>query len=179
MQPASYALHDWIRPRLPTLRMIGVGTLSWTIAIAAAWRFWPAVTPLTEPVDRVLLAVELLVPVAAFLFLSVLTCMRLLDTAEAENPLLGAESARWKINARVLQNSVEQAAIFAPTLLGLAVRIDPVHTKLLPILTTLWVVGRVLFWIGFHVSLPARAVGFDWTYYTAALGLVWFASTFF
>lgn len=172
-------LQQWVSARWSTLRMILVGSLSYPIVFFACWKLWPEVAPIAAPVDRVLFALQLCVAPAAILFWRIFACMRLMDTPGAENPFAGAESHKWKLNSRVLQNTLEQAAIFIPVLLGLAVRLNPAHLKLLPILVTIWCVGRVLFWAGIHKDLTWRAVGFDWTFYSSGLGLGWFVFTLF
>lgn len=34
---------------------------------------------------------------------------------------------------------------------------------LLPLLTAIWCVGRLLFWIGYPIDPMYRAIGMDWT----------------
>jgi hypothetical protein len=111
--------------------------------------------------------------------LVVLSCMRLFDTARAEDPFAGAESREWKINQRVLQNTVEQAMIFVPTLFALAVRIDDGMLQLLPIAVALWCAGRLLFWFGYRKSIVWRAPGFDWTLNTTLALLALFVLSLF
>lgn len=169
----------WVKPRQSTFRMVLLGTLSYPVVFALCWELWPALQPIQSATDRVLLALQLCVAPAAMLACCVFCCLRLLDTPSAENPLAGAESVRWKIDARVLQNTVEQALIFVPLLLALAIRIEPEQVRLLPVLVAIWMAGRVLFWIGFRRDFPLRAVGFDWTFYTSLLALAWFVATLF
>src|SRR5262245_40276348 len=69
------------------------------------------------------------------------------DTERAEDPFANAESHAWKINQRVLSNTIEQALIFLPALTALAVRIDAAQLAVLPMAVTLWCAGRILFWI--------------------------------
>lgn len=177
--PSRSLIREWIASRWSTLRMVLLGTASYPLVFAACWRFWPEMAPLNAPVDRALLALQLSVLPAAVLSLCVFMCLRLLDTPGAENILAGEESHRWKLNARVLQNSLEQAAMFVPILIGLAIRIDPGHVRALPILVAIWTAGRLLFWLGIHRKLEWRAIGFDWTYYSSFVGLGWFVWTLF
>jgi uncharacterized membrane protein YecN with MAPEG domain len=169
----------WIRPRRPTINAIAVGSSSWPIAFVVAWFLWPDSTALVAPMDRISFALQLAVAPALFIALVMASCARLLDTDQAEDVFAGAESYGWKVNQRVLSNSIEQAAMFVPTLIGLSLRVDPAHTKILPILTTLWVTGRVFFWVGYRIKLPYRAVGFDWTFYSFAVAALWFVATLF
>jgi MAPEG family len=171
------AFGEWLRARARTLRLIGVGTLTWPLAVAALWKLWPEMAPLSTREARLELALELCVAPAALLFLMVAACFRLFDKPGVENPFAGLESERFKINARVLSNTLEQTALFVPVFVALSLRIAPLHTRALPALMALWCLSRVLFWIGIHIDLAWRALGFDWTFYTAALALGWFVAT--
>lgn len=165
----------WLRERRATINGIAIGSATWPLALAAAWRWWPAAH--AAPDDRLAYVVQLAAAPAIVLLLMITACMRLFDTAAAENPLVGGESPRWKINQRVLANTVEQLAVFLPLLLALATRLPPTQLRLLPIAVTLWCTGRLMFWIGYHVAPHWRAPGFDWTFLTSWLLAGWFVYT--
>ncbi len=167
-------LATWIRERRATLKGITIGTVTWPVALVAAWSLWPASA---APADRIAYTLQLAAAPAILFMLMISACMRLFDTAGAENPLLGAESTRHKINSRVLSNSLEQLVIFVVLLLAIATRLPPTQLKLLPIATLLWCVGRVMFWVGYHIAPHWRAPGFDWTFYTTSLLAGWFIYT--
>jgi hypothetical protein len=173
------AMTAWMMPRLPMIRMIAVGSVTYPVAFLACWSLWPDTAAIAAPGDRLSLALQLAVAPAAVLFAMVMSLMRLFDTDRAEDPFAGAESHGFKINARVLQNSIEQAALFVPVLVGLSLRVAPERVKILPILTALWCVGRLLFWIGYRIKLEYRALGFDWTVYSTTIAFGWFAATLF
>lgn len=171
------ALGEWIGARKGTLISIVVGTLTYLAALAIGWTLWPEGPALASAGDRLGYAAQLLAGVAVVALLMVSACFRVFDTAGAENPLAGAESAGWKIHQRVLQNTVEQALIFVPALLALASRVDAEHTRILALLTALWCAGRLLFWIGYRIKPVLRGPGFEWTLYSSLVALGWFAST--
>ena len=168
---------SWLAPRKETLVTIAVGTVSYVVALWIAWRAWPEVAPIASAGERVAYAAELLVAVAVVVLLMVSSCFRTFDTAEAQDPLVGAESPRWRVNQRVLQNTVEQSMIFVPALLALAARVEPSQVRVLPVLTALWCAGRLLFWAGYRIRPALRGPGFEWTLYTSVLALGWFAWT--
>lgn len=84
---------------------------------------------------------------------------------EAPRPQSGAE-----IDARVLQNTVEQAmlAVLLWPLIALVL-----GGALLVVLGASFALARILFWVGYHISPAARAVGFAATFYPTVLGAVW------
>lgn len=163
-----------MRERSATIKGIMVGSVTWPIAFLVAWTQWPTVAP---HVDRVAYALQLAAAPAILFMLMITACMRLFDTPGAENPMLGAESKRHKINSRVVSNTLEQLVLFVVVLLALATRLPPSQLKLLPVATAIWCAGRVLFWIGYHIAPHWRAPGFDWTFYTTSLLAGWFIYT--
>lgn len=85
------------------------------------------------------------------------------------DPLAGAA----EIDGRVLQNTLEQ--------LALALALWPVTGYLLAVdgpgvvlmLGVGFVIARIAFWIGYHVSPPLRAFGFAATFYPTLIALGW------
>ncbi len=159
-------------------RWIAAGLASGVAVNAAAWFLWPRLAPAPDPIDRLLLAIQCCAGIGILSFAMLQGLWRLPDSPGAEDPLAGAESRRWKINQRVFTNTVEQALIFAPIYLALAVRMAPERVHMLPALMTIWCLGRVLFWIGYHRQLHYRAIGMDWTTVTCIFALIWLIATF-
>ena len=169
----AFSVSAWVRERRLTLLGVGVGTTSWALAFGLAWRWWPGPLP-SAAGDRVAYALQLPAQPAIVLLMMVCSCFRLFDTARAEDPRAGAESRRFRINQRVLTNTLEQGAVFVLLVLGLATRLPPQQLKLLPIAVAIWCAGRLMFWGGYHVAPHWRAPGFDWTFYTSALLAGWY-----
>jgi uncharacterized membrane protein YecN with MAPEG domain len=144
--------------RRKTLYGIISGNLGAAIAYGVAYALWPAGTELTRS-DRLFAAIELCAFPALIVLAMFYSCARMPDTTGAVNPLLGQESLRWKVNQRVLSNTVEQIAIFVPLLLALSLRVDAAHAKVIPIHVTLWVVARIAFAVGYRRSPALRAPG--------------------
>ncbi|HQR53884.1 MAG TPA: MAPEG family protein [Burkholderiales bacterium] len=173
---SAFSLSAWVRERRLAVRVIALGTVSWAIVFGAAWRWWPTALSV-PPADRVSYVLQLGAAPAIVTLLMACACLRLFDTARAEDPRLGAESERFKINQRVLTNTVEQSWIFVPLALALSVRLAPGQLKLLPIAVSVWCAGRIMFWVGYHVAPHWRAPGFDWTFNTSCLLAGWFLYT--
>jgi hypothetical protein len=171
----SSRLATWMHERRATLKGVMIGSATWPPAFLIAWTVWP--TTNVAPAERLSYVLQLAAAPAFVLFLMISSCMRLFDTVSAENPLLGGESERWKINQRVLSNTTEQLAVFALLLFAIATRLPASQVKLLPIAVTLWCAGRVMFWIGYRVAPHWRAPGFDWTFMTTTLLAGWFVYT--
>jgi uncharacterized membrane protein YecN with MAPEG domain len=174
------AITAWIEPRKPTLIAISLGLGTFPLALAAAWALVPAVAAREAAVDRVVFALQLAVAPTLVLHLFLHTLWRVFDTEDAENPFVGGESPRWKINARVFQNSIEQYLLFVPVIVALAARVHPDQLRGVSVLVVTWTVGRLLFWVGYHRPDPRwRAPGMDWTTCSAFLAVAWFVWTLF
>jgi hypothetical protein len=170
-------LSTWFAPRRPTLTHIGISMLTWPLALGAVWALLPEVSRLDAAHDRFLFAVQWCAAPALVLLVMVMACMRIIDTEKAEDPFAGAESRRFQINQRVVQNTIEQMGFFLPALLALSIRIDPAHTRMIPALVLTWSIARVLFWIGYRMDPHYRSLGFGWTQNTGVLALGWFLVT--
>jgi hypothetical protein len=165
---------DWLRPRAKTIKLVTAATLLYPLLYAAAFFSWPAIALGGGETRFIVHATRLAVYPAALLLLMVCACFRLFDTPGAEDAFAGHESARFKIDVRVLQNSVEQTLIFLPSFFALATVVDDAHARLLPMHVALFCLGRVGFWIGYRVAPPLRGFGFETTLYTTLATIGWF-----
>lgn len=80
--------------------------------------------------------------------------------SKAIDPLSGFESHRLKVNRQYLQNTLEQFVLFAIGLLSLATLLqDASQMRLVAALTTVWILSRFVFWIGYHHDPLDRIYG--------------------
>lgn len=77
------------------------------------------------------------------------------------------------INNRFILNTVEQFILYFIGNAGLALYCPPEEARTLIILTTLFVTGRILFWIGYHYNPYVRAFGFGLTFYPTVAVYLW------
>ncbi len=80
-------------------------------------------------------------------------CMKIMLTRfleGAHDPLSHTESSSLKIDCRVMQNHLEQSVAFVVATLALATLLPREHLALLPIVTGVFVVGRLVYWWGYH-----------------------------
>ncbi len=160
-------LRIWLKPSFKTVaKETALAAVLWPAIFLAAYAAWPPGPQLASRSDRVAAALQLLPYPALLLLLMVLACSRILDTPGAQDPFAAAESKRFKINARVITNTVEQLSIFLPLLLALSAVVPASSARLLPVLVLLFVLGRILFWIGIHVQLLYRVLGYEITVFT-------------
>jgi len=77
------------------------------------------------------------------------------------------------INNRFILNTVEQFILYFIGNAGLALYCPPEEARALIILTALFLLGRVLFWVGYHYNPYVRAFGFGITFYPTVAVYLW------
>ncbi|MDA7949219.1 MAG: MAPEG family protein [Hyphomicrobiaceae bacterium] len=77
------------------------------------------------------------------------------------------------INTRIIKNTVEQFVLFFVGISGMSVYLLHKDAATIPILTGMFVLGRTLFWIGYHKQPYVRAFGFGLTFYPTVIVVVW------
>lgn len=77
------------------------------------------------------------------------------------------------VNTRFILNTVEQFILFFVGLAGIALYVPLSEAHSIPILTSLFVMGRALFWIGYHKNPYLRAFGFGLTFYPTVGVFAW------
>ncbi|MFZ2555314.1 MAG: MAPEG family protein [Minisyncoccia bacterium] len=107
------------------------------------------------------LAYALLANVVAVipLFLMFITIGNERFLSEAIDPLRHAENRTMEINGRVSQNTLEQNFVFLIASLALAILIPITHLQVVWACAFTFVIGRFLFWVGYHKNPLYRAPG--------------------
>jgi hypothetical protein len=77
------------------------------------------------------------------------------------------------INTRFILNTFEQFILFFIANAGLAVYCPLEEARTLPILTAIFLLGRMLFWIGYHYNPYMRAFGFGLTFWPTVVAYTW------
>ena len=167
----------WTWRRATAAKGIAAAVLTFPFAVWGLYRWWPVSYADEDRLGVITLAMQWMPLVGVFLFFMFTQTARLFDTKGAEEVLAGKESTRWKKNARIYSNSVEQALTFATMLAGLAAVVPASQAAILPVLVTLWLFGRVTFFIAYHIDPAYRAFGFDYTLFPSLTAAGWFLVT--
>ncbi|UEM21825.1 MAPEG family protein [Skermanella mucosa] len=117
--------------------MAGSGSAADRLALAAGLLVWPA-----------LLLVHMVFAVALARFFTA-----------AFDPLNDPESRFQRRAQRALSNSVEQVAVYVPAMLSAAALADPGDIRFAGVMTGLFCVSRLLFWVGYLIHPYLRAPG--------------------
>ncbi len=164
--------------RLAIALQMGAAALT-VLAAALLWRGgWPASAPIAADgaAARLALAARWLLAPAFTLFagIAAIAAMRLFSARAME----GGETGQGRfvdITLRYNRNTLEQTMLAAVAWAGLALALPAAELTLIPKLAVLFVIGRVIFWMGYLFAPWARAYGFALTFYPTAIALVWLA----
>jgi hypothetical protein len=151
-------------------------TLATVVALAGygtAYWILPTITTLpTAPSERLSFA-ALCWAVPCFVLL---VAILMVSTARRFSPediggqAAGPPSDRLAIKAAFLQNTLEQTVLAAGFYFALAAVAGGPWLSLLPVAATLFILGRVLFYIGYDRGVEGRALGMGLTMMPSVLG---------
>lgn len=83
------------------------------------------------------------------------------------------QNSALDINTRFILNTTEQFLLFVVGLSGIALYAPYAQAHSIPILTSLFLIGRIMFWVGYHKNPYLRAFGFGVTFYPTVGVFVW------
>jgi uncharacterized MAPEG superfamily protein len=158
--------------RLTSLSLGGFGLLG---ALAAWWWLaaaWPPVEGTSSMAVRLGWAAAALCPAAAVLLAMIAASFTARFITAAFDPLAGRDGKFLAVNQRVISNSVEQFAVFAPALLAWAAGGGAAAMGGVLAAGLLFAAARLLFWAGYHAHPFARAPGMAATLALGGLALV-------
>ncbi|XP_052819212.1 transmembrane protein 79-like [Mya arenaria] len=87
----------------------------------------------------------------------------------AMDPITGNSEDVVKFEAKFLQNTIEQLILSIFGQLVLCTHLTDSTPRVIPVLVCLFVVGRVLFWIGYKKAPLERATGFAMTFFPSLI----------
>jgi hypothetical protein len=152
---------DWREQRKSGMLAIAVSALAGLALWFAVDRLLPPLSGMDEVSARMLVALKCCAVAGLFCLASGVEAVahERLQSA-AFDPLAGHETVRLRINKQYLQNTLEQFVVFAIGLFGLAAYSDGGGAMRAVIATTtVWILFRFAFWIGYHRSAAMRGMG--------------------
>ena len=151
-------------------------TIATVVTIAGfAGAYWlvPAVAEMpTQRADRLAFAALCWAVNGAVLLVAILmvATTRRVSPADIGGQAAGPPSDRLAIKAAFLQNTLEQTVLAGGFYLALAAVAGGPWLALLPVAAGLFVVGRVLFYVGYPGGAQGRALGIALTMMPSAMG---------
>ena len=74
---------------------------------------------------------------------------------------------------RMIKNPFEQFLLFPIGISGLSLYAPASDATVIPILTAMFLIGRMFFWFGYHKNTHLRAYGFGLTFYPTVVVYAW------
>ena len=152
----------------PSQRKVLAGAASGIVSMVLAMWLLASVLPHADAptlADRLAYAAvaNVFAALPLFVMLAVVGNGRFLS--EAIDPTLGKESAKIIIDGRVADNTSQQLLVFCAATLALAANIAEDELHIIGAAAIVFIVARILFWIGYRIHPLYRAFGFAATAY--------------
>lgn len=157
--------------------MIILGNVLIAITFVCVYNGVPAPNPrLDTPTVRVIYALRLSVCSALMMAILVMRIANTRFVTKAINPVEGNAENLVQVDKNCLQNTLEQLVLHVIAQVALASNLSAESAHVLPLMTSFFVIGRVLFVVGYHRGAKYRALGFTITWSPNCCSLVY--STF-
>ena len=150
-------------------KTVAVGAASGGVAMIASllalYNLWPGRSDLGDVAGRLAYALQ----ADAFAVLPLLIAIMAVGNnrflSEAIDPTLGKESLATRVNGRVVDNTLQQYAVFLIATLALGVNLTSDQMRIIPAAVIVFVTARIAFWVGYRIHPLHRAFGMAATGY--------------
>lgn len=145
--------------------------------ILAAVLYWglPCPDGLTSPGERVIYALQCNALPAVVLLFALWAVAIGRATSAAIDPLAGKESRTLTVHLKFLSGTLEQVVLFSISSLALSVFLEPCTMPMIPIAAILFVLNRIVFWLGYLRHSTLRALGLAGTIYPVSVMVLYAA----
>lgn len=141
------------------------GVTTMLIVLVALSNLIPGITAAATAGERLAYAVNWIALGALPLAMAIGSVGNARFSSEAINPMAGKESAAVAINCRVVDNTVQQFLLFGVASLSVAASARGDHLGVVAAAAIIFVIARLVFWIGYRIRPVYRAAGFASTFY--------------
>lgn len=146
-------------------KVVAVGAASGVVAmLLAMWVLTTQVLPgpagMTAMADRLAYALRWDALAALPLFFMIAAIGNARALGPAIDPTLDAEDRTMIVNDRVADNTTQQFLLFLAGSLGVAASVPPARLQVVGAAAIVFVVARLIFWIGYRIHPLYRAPGF-------------------
>ena len=137
-------------------------------SVCYAWLPSTWLPTMTSPAEQIVFTIRCNVPTVGMIFIMISYIGNSRAMSAQLNPLVEKDKEKVEVHVRVLQNTMEQFVVSFVLQLATATWVDPSQMMIIPIIAMLFVVGRVLFWIGYldpSLGRSNRSYGFPLTHF--------------
>ena len=143
----------------------GTGLLGMLALLAILYSMLPAPIGMDTEIARIVYTLKLNVVAILPFFIGVAMVGNGRFLSNAIDPLRHAEDRAMEINARVVANTLEQNFLFFIGTVALSTLLDAQTIKIIPALVIVYIIARIVFWIGYRINPLYRAPGMAGTLY--------------
>ena len=166
--PFGFSPHAW--PFMQVLIAAGLGSTAYYAALDIASDWQPQSWDIADRLDLLLKCS--VVTSFPFLAATIVVAAQRLNPRYLQGKGFRPDSV-LDINWRIAQNSLEQFVLYFVGLGAMSLYLVPKDAQTLPILASLFFVGRVIYWWGYHYNTYIRAFGFGLTFYPTVIVYAW------
>jgi hypothetical protein len=141
------------------------GVACMALVVWGLYQVYPTVAGADDVVVRLVFALKMnvLAVIPLFVWIAMVGNARFLS--DAIDPLRHAENKKMEVDGRVVDNTLQQNVVFLVGTLTLSTLLSADSVKVIAALTTVFIIARVLFWIGYRINPIYRAFGMAATAY--------------
>jgi len=150
------------------------GGVAMIVGVLVLYRLWPTDPALADIAKRLAYALQADVFAILPLLLGLIAVGNGRFLSEAIDPTLQKESLAIQVNCRVVDNTLQQFAIYLVSTLALSATLTADQMRVIPASAIVFVVARIAFWVGYRIHPLYRAFGMSATAYLN-IGLLAFA----
>jgi hypothetical protein len=156
------------------------GAVPGFLAVVLVWRYAPVLfagvrLPADEAAARLAYAARWLVAPGLTLLVGVVAAGRRGFIPVAIDGTRTPANHGLEINLRYNQNTLEQTVLAAIAWVGLALALPTDRLVVIPAMATLFLLGRLTFWVGYRINPLGRAFGMVLTILPTLAAYVWLA----
>jgi hypothetical protein len=141
------------------------GAVGMAVLIFLLYSTLPAISGMDTTIDRLVFTLRLNVFAVLPLFVGLVIVSNGRFLSNAIDPLRHAEDRAMEINGRVVDNTLQQNFVFLLGTLALSTFLTSATIKLIPALVAVFILARIVFWIGYRIDPLYRAPGMAATSY--------------
>lgn len=141
------------------------GVLMMVVSVYTIYTYLPEMNTVQSFAERLAFTLKMNVLAVIPFFIMMIFVGNGRFLSDAIDPTKHLESKALEINARVANNTLEQNFVFFIGTLGLSTFFGSESIKLIPALVIVFIIARILFWIGYRINPLYRAFGMAATSY--------------
>jgi len=150
-------------------KKVAIGAVSGVVSMITlvVFLYWllPSIENMNETLDRIVFTFWMNAVAILPLFAGIIVVGNNRFLTDAIDPLRHAENRVIEINERYLDNTLQQYLVFLVGTVALSTFLDGQSMKLIVALTVVFILARIVFWVGYRIDPLYRAPGMAATIY--------------